>query len=383
MKELTNGCLKCPKPKCQEACPLGTSIPEIVKLVENDQIDDALDLLYSKNPIPIITGLFCNGYCFQNCGLNKVGRPFIYQNLEKALGHLPHVSKVQDHALKGIKVAIIGAGPVGLALALLLKRSNATVVVFEKEADNLATVKMVFPNTKVSEEEVKSIDDFLLGEKLDIRYNSEIGKDILLDDLRKEYDYVVLAAGHCVSKSVVIDGDGNYYYAYDFLKCLKTPGYLDKFGDSFLLYGLGNVSIDLAVYLKKQGKDVKLVYHKPREKSRLSPHDIQKIDIYNLDVTFDSRIVKIDHNNVTLEHNGENFVIENRTTILAIGQKSDLVFLNESEIKEDDLIYDDNCESKVKNFYMAGDFSSTRWDISTGIETAWKIYRSILSKEQK
>lgn len=383
MKELTKGCLKCPKPLCKENCPLHTEVPSIVKAVEEDDINKALEILYSKNPFPLLTGLFCNGYCFQNCVLNRAGRPYIYQNLEKALGHLDPPSLQTDDILKNRKIAIIGAGPVGMALGILLKRSNAQVVIYEKDPDYLFTIKKVFPETKVSKEEVDCIDKFVKTCDLDIRLNTTVGVDVMLDDLRKEYDYVVLAAGHNISKTDVIHGaSGGIYYAYDFLVKLKDPTYLDNFGDDFLLYGLGNVSIDLAVYLKHKGKNVKLFYHKPREKSRLSPHDIKKIDVYNLDVTYDTRCLNVENNNATMEHEGNEYVLSNMTVIFAIGQKSDFAFLNNSEVKEEDLTYDLNCESKVKDFYLAGDFSSTRWDISTGFETAWQIYNHLKDLEK-
>lgn len=381
LKDLTKGCIKCPKPQCKEACPLSNAIPDIVKLVQEGKTEEALDLLYTKNPFPLITGLFCNGYCFQNCVWTKANKPpYMYKNLENALGHLPYVNKVTDEKLKGKKVAIIGAGPIGISLALLLKRSSAEVTIFEKEKDNLVTIKVVFPETKVGKNELDAIDEFLSHQDLNIRYNCEVGKDVMLDDLRKEYDYVVLSAGYCHSKTTDIPGNSKYYYAYDFLKDLKQADYLDQFGNDFLLYGLGNVSLDLAVYLIHKGKNVKLVYHKPRERSRLSFYDIKKIDIYNLDVTFDTRVVDISNGGLTLEHEGSTYFMENRTVVLAIGQKSDYAFLNGSTITKEDFVYDENCESKVKDFYMAGDYSSTRWDISTGIETAFKIYHHLLEK---
>lgn len=379
---LIKGCLKCPKPLCSEGCPLNTKVPEIIKALEKNDEELALDILYSRNPFPLITGLFCNGYCFQNCVLNRANRPFNYQGVEKVLGHLPHQTKVEDNILKNRKIAIIGSGPVGIALALLLKRSSATIDIFERDSDYLYTIKKIFPETKVEKEELDSIDSFIMGENLHFILNCEVGKDVFLDDLRRKYDYVVIASGHGMSKDCAVSGDEKYYYAYDFLKDLKDPKYLDKFGDNFLLYGLGNVSIDLAVYLIHKGKNVKLVYHKPKEKSRLSPHDIKKIDTYHLDVTFDTRVVKVENKTVTLEHDNSTYEVENETAIFAIGQKSDYVFLNNSEVKEEDLTYDANCESKIKNLYLAGDFSSTRWDISTGIETAWQIYNHLKAINQ-
>lgn len=375
--ELIKGCIKCPKPLCSENCPLHNRVPEIIKALEAGKEEEAVELLYSKSPFPLITGLFCNGYCYQNCVLNRANRPFNFQAVENTLAHLPHTTKIEDEILKDKKVAIIGAGPVGIALALLLKRSDATVDIFEKDNDYLQTVKKIFPETKVKKEEIDAIDSFLKGEHLHFILNTSVGRDVMLDDLRKEYDYVVIAAGHNISKTCETAGDNNYYYAYDFLENLKKPEYLDNFGDNFLIYGLGNVAIDLAVYLTHKGKNVRLVYHKPREKSRLSPHDIKKIDIYHLDVTFDTRVIKVENNTVTLEHNSETYEIKDQTAIFAIGQKSDNLFLNNSVVKIEDLTYDQNSESAIKNLYLAGDFSSTRWDISTGIETAWNIYNHL------
>ena len=129
--KLTEGCIGCTNPKCKPSCPLENEIPYIVKDIKNGDIESAKNKLYSKNPFPLLTGLFCNGYCGQNCILNFKNKPYNFKSLELELAKDPFMFEL-DNKLKNKKIAIIGAGPIGMSCAILLKRSGANITIFEK-----------------------------------------------------------------------------------------------------------------------------------------------------------------------------------------------------------------------------------------------------------
>ena len=207
----------------------------------------------------------------------------------------------------------------------------------------------------------------------------EVGKDISLDEILNSFDYAILANGKSISRKSNIEGSENVLSAIDFLKLSHNTEFINTLPNDFVLYGLGNVSIDIAIFLKSLNKNVEIYYHKPRELSRLSHHDIKKIDEYNLNVIFDTRIVKVENDTLCFENKGEIYKKNNVYPIFAIGQLIDYSFLDGSSVNSDFTDFK-SIYTKIDNLYIAGDLCSSRADISTGIKTAFDITNDILSK---
>ena len=372
-------CLSCGKPLCKENCPISTKINEITKLVKEDRFDEALTILYQNNPIPYITGLLCEGYCTINCILNKNDIVFSYKDLELELSKFVFDTTIFYKPLNGKKIGIIGGGISGIASAILFRREGFRVDIYEK-GHILNTLFDTFSFDKLSMDEYDYIVDRLNRE--DIHFIiSEIGKDLTINELRNYYDYVVIASGYDVSKKIDIEGDKSYKYCFDEISYYKNLELKeddnDLFNQTFYLYGLGNVSLDLALILKRLSANVNLIYYKPRERSRLSIHDQKRIEGNELNVLFDTRVISYKDGEITIEHNNELSKL-NGKLIVAVGQKSSYNFLNNSSIKIEDLVIDEEYKTKIDNLFIIGDLVEPVKDISNAIKSAKNILKNIV-----
>ena len=225
-------CMNCGVPFCQSAiklknmvtgCPLHNLIPEWNDEIYNGNDKRALSRLLKTNPFPEFTGRVCPALCEKAC-LNGLGQEpvtikenelYTIETAYKNNWMVPYVPTIRSDK----KIAIIGSGPAGLALAHDLNHRGHSVTVFEKE-DHIGGLLMYgIPNMKLDKEVVQRRIDLM--EKLGINFvaNTEVGRDITADELLKQYDRVVLATGASVPRDLDVPGRHltGIRFAVDFL----------------------------------------------------------------------------------------------------------------------------------------------------------------------
>ncbi|MFN8709639.1 MAG: glutamate synthase subunit beta [Planctomyces sp.] len=227
-------CMDCGVPFCHtgdmmanmaSGCPINNLIPEWNDLVYNGRWKDALDRLHKTNNFPEFTGRVCPAPCEGSCCLGVIEPPVTIKNIECAI--IDHgfeqgwVVPEPPSARTGKKVAVVGSGPAGLACAAQLNKAGHLVTVFERD-DRVGGLLMYgIPNMKLEKKDVVERRVRLLEEEgITFITGKEIGKDIPADQLKKDFDAVVLCTGATRPRDLPIPGRDlkGIHYAMDFLR---------------------------------------------------------------------------------------------------------------------------------------------------------------------
>jgi glutamate synthase (NADPH/NADH) small chain len=226
VEELTrqaSRCMDCGIPFCHQGCPLGNLIPDWNDLVYRDNWRAAIDRLHQTNNFPEFTGLLCPAPCEGSCvlGINK--DPVTIKSIELAI-----VDRAFDEgwivprppaARTWKKVAIVGSGPAGLAAAAQLNRAGHSVTVFEKSDRIGGLMRYGIPEFKLEKRVLNRRLELLTAEGVVFRARVNVGEDVTAQDLRREFDAVLLAGGAGQPRDLAVPGRElkGVHFAMDYL----------------------------------------------------------------------------------------------------------------------------------------------------------------------
>ena len=235
-------CMDCGIPFCHKGrilnrmttgCPINNLIPEWNDLIYRGLWREAYDRLSKTNNFPEFTGLVCPAPCEAGCTLGITNPPVTIKSIEHAIIEKAYEEGwiVPEPPLErtGKKVAVIGSGPAGLACADQLNRVGHTVTVFER-ADRIGGLLMYgIPNMKLDKETVERRLDIMRRAGVIFQPSTEVGKDVLVDELRQEFDAIVLCTGASQPRDLQAEGRdlGGIHFAVDFLQA-NTKSLLDS-----------------------------------------------------------------------------------------------------------------------------------------------------------
>jgi len=216
-------CMDCGVPYCHNGCPVNNQIPDWNDLVYSNDWKNALENLHSTNNFPEFTGRICPAPCEAACTLNLYEEPVSIKTIECAIidrgfeeGWIkPKIINVKS----GKKVAIIGAGPAGLACAQQLTRAGHEVTVYEKNNKAGGLLRYGIPDFKMEKHVIDRRINQLEGEGTIFKYGVNIGIDISIDELENKYDAIVLSGGSEHPRDLPVEGrdlDG-VHFAMEFL----------------------------------------------------------------------------------------------------------------------------------------------------------------------
>ncbi len=223
LKDQEARCMDCGIPFCNNGCPLGNLIPDWNDLVYRDQWREAIDRLHATNNFPEFTGRLCPAPCEGSCVLGISDDPVAIKQVEVEIIERAWaegwVTPEMPTVKTGKSVAIVGSGPAGLAVAQQLTRAGHDVVVFER-ADRIGgLLRYGIPEFKMEKRVLDRRLAQMSAEGTEFRTNVNVGVDITADDLRDQFDAVVLAGGATAWRDLPIPGreSSGIYQAMEFL----------------------------------------------------------------------------------------------------------------------------------------------------------------------
>jgi glutamate synthase (NADPH/NADH) small chain len=192
-------CMDCGVPFCNTGCPLNNLIPDWNDLVYRGRWRDAIRQLHSTNNFPEFTGRICPAPCEAACCLGINEPPVTIRNIEKSIIEYAWregwISPQLPEAKTGKRVAVVGSGPAGLAAAQQLARAGHSVTVFEKADRPGGLLQYGIPNFKLEKHVIDRRLEQMEAEGVKFQTRSHVGGNVPVQDLRKEFDAVLIAAG--------------------------------------------------------------------------------------------------------------------------------------------------------------------------------------------
>lgn len=268
-----NRCLYCYDAPCTKSCPTGIDVPKFIKQIASDNIKGSAHTILSSN----IMGAGCSRVCPVEklcegaCVFNLMDEEAIpiaklqRYSTEPALENNWQLFKRKPS--KGKKVAVVGAGPAGLSCAHALSREGIDVTIYEKEAKAGGLMTYGIAAYKVTPEFCEAEVNYITSiGGIDIKYEHELGKNISLSDLQKNYDAVYLGIGVGLARQLDIPGEDleGVEDAIRFIYDIRDKGF-DKVpvGNKVAVVGMGMTAIDAATQAKRLGAhDVTMVYRR-------------------------------------------------------------------------------------------------------------------------
>lgn len=248
-------CLHCKKPMCRQGCPISTNIPEVIELFRTGHKEQAGAMLYENNPLSVICSLVCDHdkQCEGHCILGKKGSPVHFSSIENYISdgyleHLPAVTKPENAQ----RVAIIGSGPAGITISVLLAQRGYRVTLFESKERIGGVLRYGIPDFRLPKSILDRYETQLKAMGIQIRPNTVIGKTLTVDDLQRDgYEAIFIGTGVWKPKALGIPGEslGNVAYAIEYL---VNPDVYDL-GETLVVIGAGNSAMDVARTALRKG----------------------------------------------------------------------------------------------------------------------------------
>ncbi|HLZ88017.1 MAG TPA: NAD(P)-dependent oxidoreductase [Puia sp.] len=286
-----NRCLYCYDAPCTKSCPTGIDVPKFIKQIVTDNLRGSAHTILQSN--------IMGGGCSRVCPVEKLCEgACVYNLMEEApipiarLQRYPTEKAIREKwplfersAPTGKKVAIVGAGPSGLSAAHLLARAGVEVTIYEKEQKGGGLMTYGIAAYKVTPAFCAEELDYILSiGGITILYDRELGRNLSLAHLRKQYDAVYLAFGVGLARRLDIPGEDleGVIDAIRFIYAIRAEGYpAVPVGDKVAVIGMGMTAIDAATQARRLGaKEVTLVYRRTQAEM---PCTEAELDIAKLD----------------------------------------------------------------------------------------------------
>jgi dihydropyrimidine dehydrogenase (NAD+) subunit PreT len=382
-------CLFCYDAPCTKSCPTSIDVPKFIKQIVTDNVKGSAHTIFSSN----IMGAGCSKVCpveklcEGSCVFNLLEEPPIpiaklqRYSTEKAMEN--NWQLFQRKPSVGKKVAIVGAGPAGLSCAHVLSRAGVDVTIFEKESKGGGLMTYGIAAYKVTPQFCEDEVNYILSiGDIEIKYNHEIGKEITLSKLKKDYDAVFLAWGVGVARQLEIPGEKleGVVDAISFIYDLRSKGFSSvPVGDKVAVIGMGMTAIDAATQAKRLGaKEVTMVYRRTEAEK---PCTDVELDIAKLDGCkiiwlaapqkikgSEGKVKQLVCSKMKLGEpdasgrkspvdTGETFVLDVDMVIKAAGQVpfEKLVKKSNLDNKNGKIVVKENCATNIKGVFAGGD----------------------------
>ncbi len=377
---------------CMNACPSHLNVPRYVELIKDGRFLDSLEVIRENTCLPGVLGRVCVRPCESNCRRANVDEAISIKHLKRFVAdyerekhHSPKLPKIA--AKRDKKVGIVGAGPAGLTCAYYLAEKGYQVTVFERFGEPGGMSAMGIPDYRLPRPILRREVEIIQSMGVEIRYNTMVGRDITMKEIRDEFDAIFIAVGAQGSTSMRVKGEDAGYKGF-------IPGvkYLMEInqgrdpypeGEKVVVVGGGNVAIDCVRCSFRIGKeDVNLVYRRTRKE--MPADDVEIKDAEEEEVKFhflcnptriiaeDGKVVGVELIKMELGEpdesgrrrpipvEGSEFIIDTDILVPAIGQAIDLSFIDADTqldvTRKNTIIVDpETMMTSVEGVFSAGD----------------------------
>lgn len=260
-------CLNCKNPLCRKGCPINTPIPLMISSFLNGDIKKAGKMLFENNPLSAVCSIVCNhgNQCQGHCVRGIKGEPVEISTIENFISsHYLDSVEVERAEPNGIKVAVVGAGPAGIVIAIKMAQLGYDVTMFESKSEIGGVLRYGIPEFRLPKTIIDRYETFLKRLGVKIKFNVTIGKAFGIEELfRDGFKAISIGTGVTWPISLNIKGEtlGHVHYGVNFLE--RPEVY--ELGDNVVVIGAGNVAMDVArTALRRGAKNVKIVVRSDR-----------------------------------------------------------------------------------------------------------------------
>ncbi len=396
-------CLNCKTKPCKTGCPLGNNIPDFINGIKEENYEEAHKILLETTIFEPICGRICphKSQCEGSCVRSIKGESVGIGELETFIGDFA-LEKGIDKDVKeynGKNIAVIGFGPSGIAVAYYLSVRGYKVTIYEKHSKLGGLLRYGIPEFRLSREILnKWLAKTILNENIAIKTNTELGKDITLEELKEKYDAIILSFGANVSNKMNIPGEDLEFVlgGNELLEYRNMPNFKDK---KVAVIGGGNVAMDTSRTIKMLGaKEVSIIYRRAEEQMPSERKEIEDAKKEGIEFVFQTNLLQIFENKkieciktqlvqkkgetrkspINIE--GSNYLMDIDYVVMAVGSRPNkevIDKLNLETTKWGYLKVDEEYKTSDSKIYAVGDLIGTKqtvaWAARSGFECAKKI----------
>ena len=406
IREKANWCLNCKlKPCSLNGCPMETRIPEFIQKIKNDEFKEAYKILMDNNLFSHICSFVCpqEEQCEGSCIRALKQTPTQIGELERFVNEWAIENKIDYKISKkqhnNKRVAIIGSGPAGLECAIELLKNGYDITIYEKQPKVGGILWYGIPDFRLPRDIVERVIEKVkkLGAK--INTNTEFGKDIKLEELRKQYDYVFIGIGCSKSTTYSLSDKkaDNIYKSDEFLEAYNEGKYIKKLGHVVVIGG-GNVAMDTArVAVRMGAESVKILYR--RDKEHMPAREIELEDALKDNVEFIplTRVISANIENKKIQSvncikteivegkavdiDNSNFLVEANTVVFAIGLKPEKSILEKEKLKLNEwgmIEVDEKYQTNLEGVFAGGDVVQSKSTVCRALADGKKVALEII-----
>ncbi len=413
IKEKSSYCLSCKSKNCMKGCPLSNDITDAIKYVKEEEYEKAYNKFLETTVLSSICGRICphTKQCQGSCIRGIKGDAVDIGSIESFVGDYGiqndiKITNFEEYKKIDKKVAVIGSGPCGITCAATLKRLGVSKVTLLEKKNYLGGLLVHgIPEFRLPKDIVDSVYQKIITDlDIEVKLRIELGKDITIENLMKEYDSIFLAIGANTSSKMGIPGEelDGVYGGNELLEYKNFPDFKNK---NVVVSGGGNVAMDTARTIKRLGADkVYVVYRRAEEQMPAEKIEIKEAKLEGIEFVFLNNIVKIIGKDKVekieciktklIENQGErpypvniegsNYTIDTDYVVMAIGSKLDNDVL--TEIKRNDwgkIQIDEKYRTNLNGVYAAGDLAGVKSTVAyasnSGKEAAKSIYEDLIN----
>ncbi len=251
---------------CVSLCPAHVDIPGYIALVGEGRYQDAIRLIRKDNPFPTTCGFICEHPCEARCRRNMVDDSVNIRGLKRvAADFAGEVDPPACAPSTGKRVAVLGGGPGGLSAAYYLQLMGHQVTVYEMLPELGGMLRYGIPNYRLPKNRLDEDIRSILKTGVEVKHGLKIGQDITIQELREQYDAVLITIGASTDKKLGLEGEDaeGVLSAVQFLRNVGKHEIMDLTGKEVAVIGGGNVSMDAVRTAKRLGaKKVSIVYRR-------------------------------------------------------------------------------------------------------------------------